>query len=310
MTDDHRPGRPRLGCVIPNGGPLLARESMATLVAAVEEGGAEGAWFSDHLVVVEDAASVHPYSPSADEQVDRVRAVATPWYEALACCAFAAAVPSSLGIGTAVLVLPQRNPIEVAKVAATLDRLSGGRFVLGVGAGWLREEFALLGHDFTSRAERFEAGIGTIRDCWSGVLTGPGGLRAHTYPVPQGVPILLGGNHARALRRAAALGDGWLGIATSWSPYLDELDRQLEVLAGCADRAAGFTRTVRVVQRDRTDRDELLDIVSALATRPIDEIVVEPAWRTPAETVAVLREVREATDPTANVRFAAEGGTT
>ncbi|GAA4844947.1 LLM class flavin-dependent oxidoreductase [Pseudonocardia benzenivorans] len=294
MTADLRP--PRVGCVVPNGGDLLLREPIAAVVDAVGEGGATGLWFADHLVVAEHASSVHPYSPSADDQVDRIRTVTTPWFEALTCCAAAAAISGPLWVGTAVLVLPQRRPIEVAKMAATIDRLTDGRFVLGLGAGWLREEFDALGYDFASRTDRLESGVATLRDAWTGTLTLGAGQCVHLHPAPvTRIPVLLGGNAPAALRRAADLGDGWLGIAMSWGPYLDALDEQLETLARLTKDRPGtpFTRTVRIVQHDRTDRDELLGMVEAIATRDVDEIVVEPPWTTPAHTATVLQEITD-----------------
>ncbi|MGD9988370.1 TIGR03619 family F420-dependent LLM class oxidoreductase [Pseudonocardia sp.] len=294
MTGD--PHGPRLGCVVPNGGDLLLREPMAAVVDAVGSGGATGLWFTDHLVVAEHASPVHPYSPSADRQVDRIRTVTTPWFEALTCCAAAAAVAGPLRVGTAVLVLPQRHPVEVAKMAATIDRLTGGRFVLGLGAGWLREEFDALGYDYASRADRLERGVATLRDAWTGSLTSGPGNRVHLHPVPIAyIPVLLGGNAAAALRRAARVGDGWLGIAMSWTPYLDRLDEQLDTLARLTKERTGppFTRTVRIVQYDRTDRDELLTMVDGIASRDVDEIVVEPPWTTPSDTTTRLQEITD-----------------
>lgn len=287
---------PRLGAVVPNGGDLLLREPIGAVVDAVASGGATGVWFTDHLVVAEHASSVHPYSPSADEQVDRIRTVTTPWFEALTCCAAAAAVAGPLRVGTAVLVLPQRHPVEVAKMAATIDRLTGGRFVLGLGAGWLREEFDALGYDFESRGDRLERGVATLRDAWTGSLTPGPGNRVHLHPLPVGtIPVLLGGNAPAALGRAARVGDGWLGIAMSWTPYLDLLDEQLDTLARLTKERTGppFTRTVRIVQYDRTDRDELLTMVDGIASRDVDEIVVEPPWTTPADTVTCLRAITD-----------------
>lgn len=290
------PGGPRLGCVVPNGGDLLLREPMAAVVDAVGSGGATGLWFTDHLVVAEHASSVHPYSPSAGEQIDRIRTVTTPWFEALTCCAAAAAVSGPLRVGTAVLVLPQRHPVEVAKMAATIDRLTGGRFVLGLGAGWLREEFDALGYDFASRADRLERGVATLREAWTGSLTPAPRNRVHLHPLPVAdIPVLLGGNARAALRQAARVGDGWLGIAMGWTPYLDLLDEQLDTLARFTKERTGapFTRTVRIVQHDRTDRNELLAMVDGIASRDVDEIVVEPPWTTPADTVACLQEISE-----------------
>jgi len=131
---------------------------------------------------------------------------------------FAAAATSRLRLQTHVLVLPYRNPFLVAKAAATLDALSGGRLTLGVSAGYLESEFAALGVPFAERNERADEAIPALRAAWSGecvALEGRGfraeGNRALPAPVQKpGPPIWVGGNSRRAIRRAVELGDGWL----------------------------------------------------------------------------------------------------
>lgn len=131
---------------------------------------------------------------------------------------FAAAATSRLRLQTHVLVLPYRNPFLVAKAAASLDALSGGRLTLGVAAGYLESEFAALGIPFAERNERADEAIPALRAVWSGecvALEGHGfraeGNRALPAPVQKpGPPIWIGGNSRRAIRRAVELGDGWL----------------------------------------------------------------------------------------------------
>jgi len=131
---------------------------------------------------------------------------------------FAAAATERIRLQTHVLVLPYRNPFLVAKAAATLDALSGGRLTLGVSAGYLESEFAALGVPFADRNERTDEAISALRAAWSGecvALEGRGfraeGNRALPVPVQKpGPPIWVGGNSRRAIRRAVELGDGWL----------------------------------------------------------------------------------------------------
>jgi probable F420-dependent oxidoreductase len=131
---------------------------------------------------------------------------------------FAAAATTRIRLQTHVLVLPYRNPFLVAKAAASLDVLSGGRLVLGVAAGYLEGEFAALGVPFAERNERADEAIGALRAAWSGEcvrLAGRGfcaeGNRALPLPAQRpGPPLWVGGNSRRAIRRAVELGDGWL----------------------------------------------------------------------------------------------------
>lgn len=131
---------------------------------------------------------------------------------------FAAAATRLIRLQTHVLVLPYRNPFLVAKAAATLDALSGGRLTLGVSAGYLESEFAALGVPFADRNRRTDEAIPALRAAWSGAcveLAGDGfraeGNRALPVPVQKpGPPIWVGGNSRRAIRRAVELGDGWL----------------------------------------------------------------------------------------------------
>jgi probable F420-dependent oxidoreductase len=122
--------------------------------------------------------------------------------------AFAAAATSTLRLHTNLLVLAYRNPWLAAHQVATLDRLSGGRVILGVGAGYLKPEFAALGVEFEGRNERTDEGLRTMRRAWTGESIDGNTMR----PTPAqagGPPIWIGGNTRRAVRRAVELGDGW-----------------------------------------------------------------------------------------------------
>jgi probable F420-dependent oxidoreductase len=285
----------QLGCVIPNSGPLLSRTPLAEAVAVVEEGGANSIWFSDHLVMMENPSDAHPYSPSAKEQVDRVSNAAADWNEVLTCMAYAAACTDKLRIGTAVLVLPQRNTVEIAKVCSTLDRLSKGRCVLGVGAGWLRDEFEFVGYDFDSRYPRLEEQVRLLREYWTNPRQVIDGKAFYLTPAPEyGVPLLLGGNKPQALRRAARLGDGWLGLAMDYTSYVEETAEQLAILQ---EAGAGierpFQRVIRLAVKDRNDEDGLLTMFSELVGLGFDEMIIEPSWESADRVINLLAETRK-----------------
>ena len=142
------------------------------------------------------------------------------WLDPLVTLSMASAVTDRVRLGTSVLVLPYRNPVNLAAEAAALDVLSDGRFVLGVGAGWMREEFDALGIDPTERGARTDEHIEVLRALWtqdpasfSGRFTSFDGIVLATTPRSEGgPPVWVGGNTDVALRRAVRLGDGWHGF--------------------------------------------------------------------------------------------------
>jgi probable F420-dependent oxidoreductase len=142
----------------------------------------------------------------------------TPFREPLTLFAFIAAVTTSLGMATGVLVLPQRQTALVAKQAAEVDLLSGGRLRLGVGTGWNAVEYEALGEDFATRGSRQEEQVEVLRLLWENDVIDFSGRwhridRAGINPRPaRGIPVWFGGNHPVALRRAARLGDGWFPL--------------------------------------------------------------------------------------------------
>jgi probable F420-dependent oxidoreductase len=191
-------------------------EQLVEIAKLAEQVGFEGILVSDHLFHPEQLRSKYPYTP------DGVPAfhAETPWPEPFATVAAMAAVTTRLRFATMVYILPLRHPVEVAKACATLDVLTGGRFVLGTGAGWMKEEFDQLGVDFRTRGARFDESIAALRALWRPGVTEHHGRffdipRLTMSPAPQRpVPIYVGGNSPAALRRTALFADGWLGTGT------------------------------------------------------------------------------------------------
>ena len=167
-----------------------------------------------------------------------------PVLEALMLLAFAAAVTSRVSLSTEVLVLPQRQPVLVAKQIATLDTLSAGRVRLGVGVGWQKAEFDVLGEDFSNRGKRMDDAIRLLRAYWSDEtvnLEGPhyqaDAIAMEPKP-PQGanLPIWVGGLTKAALKRTGELGDGWMGSATGSDDKLVEVIAEIRRYAAEAGR--------------------------------------------------------------------------
>src|SRR5919199_6187523 len=201
-----------IGAKVPNSGPLPTEIGIPELARTLEQAGFESLWVSDHVVLPEEIRSRYPFA--ADGRA--TWATSTPYFDAVVALALIAGATERARIGTAVLVLPLRNPVVFAKQAASLDVVSGGRLELGVGAGWLAEEFAALGVDFDTRGTRFVEAVATLRAAWSGRL--PGDILAVPTPAHP-IPVLVGGHSQVALRRAGTIGDGWLGQQS-----LDALD--------------------------------------------------------------------------------------
>ncbi|MGH7864483.1 MAG: LLM class F420-dependent oxidoreductase [Candidatus Binataceae bacterium] len=173
-------------------------------------------WAPEHIVLFDSHESKYPYNDTGK--------FATPadfdWLDPFLALTYAAAVTSKIRLATGICLVPERNPLILAKEIATLDRLSSGRFALGVGIGWLKEEFDALGVAFERRAQRTREYIDVMRRLWrEPVVTHSGEFvrfeNARSYPKPpQGakVPIWFGGESEPALRRVAAYGDGWFGF--------------------------------------------------------------------------------------------------
>jgi probable F420-dependent oxidoreductase len=192
----------------------------------VEELGFDSLWLADHVVVPAGYTSVYPYNSAG-----RVPVVRFP--EPVVSLATLAGMTNRVELGTAVLVLPQRNPIVLAKQVATLDALAGGRVRLGVGVGWLREEFEALGAEFDDRGARTNEYIDAMRQLWTQDQPRYDGKHVRldgTFDLvprparPGGVAVIVGGHSPVAARRAARRGDGFFPFTvdpTALAPLYD-----------------------------------------------------------------------------------------
>ena len=213
-------------------------EQLVEIAKVAEQVGFEGILVSDHLFFPEQLGSKYPYTPDGVPGFTPE----TPWPEPFSAVAAMAAATTRLRFATMVYILPLRHPVEVAKACATLDVLSASRFVLGTGAGWMKEEFDQLGVDFQSRGARFDESIAVLRKLWQPGMAEHHGRffdlpRLQMSPAPRHpVPIYVGGGSAAAFRRAARLGDGWLGTGTDPEQAYRDL-AEIQRLRGEAGRA-------------------------------------------------------------------------
>jgi probable F420-dependent oxidoreductase len=196
-------------------GSTARPDALRQVAQKAEALGFESLWIPEHLAVPVDMKTPYPYA--ADGKFPGAPTVAV--HDPLLALAFAAACTQRIKLGTGVFVLPLRNAIAVAKAVASLDVLSNGRFLFGVGIGWLEEEFDAVGVSFKDRAARTREAIRMMQVLWSEETPAFSG-RFHSFPKlgfgPKPVqkphpPLIFGGETRVALKRAAELGDGWYG---------------------------------------------------------------------------------------------------
>jgi probable F420-dependent oxidoreductase len=245
-------------------------------------------WAGEHVVMVDRPDSVYPYA--ADGRI------AVPsradWLDPLALFAFLAAMTSRIRLATGVLLLPEHNPLIVAKLAASVDVLSGGRLTLGVGIGWSAEEYAALGVPFRGRGARNREYVEAMRLLWEDDRSSYTGeyvnfeqVRCYPKPVQHTIPIVLAGNGDRALDRVARDGDGWYGFNLT----LDELPERLEMLGAALQRYGRVATSIRTAAfvGDATPPD--LPDVAALGLTEL--VLVESPPSAPDDAAAWVEEL-------------------
>lgn len=191
----------KFGVVLPSFGPPAGRLAIVDAALAAERLGYDSVWLTDHIAL-----------PQSDSETFGTI------FEAVTTLAYLAASTSRVRLGISALVLPQRNPLEVAKQLATVDVLSGGRVMLAAGVGWSQGEYTNLGYNFKNRGARMDEAIKILRTCWRGGSIQSFQGKHYRFdkavlsptPVQAGGPELwIAGNSPRALRRAVTLADGW-----------------------------------------------------------------------------------------------------
>jgi probable F420-dependent oxidoreductase len=202
----------------------------AEIAKSAEDNGFESVWLPEHLVFPEEIPPTYLYTESGYPPVT----ADTPLFDVWVALSNIAQATSTVRLGTNVYVLPLRHPIEVARSVVTLDRLSNGRVTMGVGVGWLEEEFVAVGRNFHDRGKRADVMIPLLRRLWSEDV-----IEHHDeffdippvkfQPKPRfgTIPIEVGGASKPALRRAGRLGDGWIEIG---SGSLEDARAKLDVI--------------------------------------------------------------------------------
>ena len=239
------------GVNLPTAGAPATLENIVKVAGWAEELGFHSLWASDHVVLPERVDAWYPYAKDGRWPYP----AETNWLDPLLALSWAAQVALSCKLGTNVLVAPLRNPLLLAKQTATLDYLSGGRVLLGIGAGWMEEEFKLLGVPFADRGARTVEMVKLMRAFWSGEkvhFTGKywqvADCMIHPLPARRSIPIYWGGHSEAALRRVARVGDGWLPLGLSMA----ELRAGVEQIRATRERLLAKNK-VAATSRDPND---------------------------------------------------------
>lgn len=238
-----------------------------------EDLGFESVWAVDHVVMCPDYASQYPYHPSGRSpfHADVVQPDPLVWL------GWAGAATTTLKLGTGILILPLRNPVVLAKTVATLDRLTRGRMLLGIGVGWVEEEAEAVGTDFATRGARTDEAILAMRALWQGEPTasfegetiGFRGVVSRPKPMrAEGVPILVGGHSHAAARRAGRLGDGFYPLGV-FGPKLDELIRVMRAEAVAHGRDPDVLEITTATGLDPS-------VTDAYAAQGVDRVLISP----------------------------------
>lgn len=201
---------------------------IARAAVAAERAGLESLWLGELVALPSPPSALSPEPPG------------TPYLDPFALLGYLAAATERIRLGAGVVIAPQRHPLFLAKEAATVDVLSGGRLLLGIGAGYLPEQFAALGIPFDERGPRTDEAIDAIRALWAqpqpafdGRHFRFDGIDAHPRPLRGSIPIIVGGHGRPGLRRAVQRGEGWFG----WKLDLEQTARILDQLRGIAGQA-------------------------------------------------------------------------
>ena len=261
-----------------DGGRGRGMDALTAAARHVEELGLSSFWAPDHVVFVEGAESRYPYGKSGRAPVGRRPGV----YDPFVALAAAAAVTSRIRLGTGVLILPQREPLNVAQQAVAVDHAAAGRLDLGIGVGWLREECEALGVPWARRGERTDEYVRLMRALWrddvvdfEGEFVSVRGIQAWPKPLQSGgVPVWVGGNTDAALRRVAAVGDGWYG----WLLDADQAAERIAFLRAACEAEGRDPATVglKLGLPWPGSFDTLPDYVASIARLGVTELVLAP----------------------------------
>ena len=258
--------------------PCVTPEAIATVARAAEEAGFESFWGGEHLALADPQTPASPMPPTI------------AFVDLNVTMAFAAAHTKTLRFGTGIMLLPLRNPVVLAKQLASVDVLSGGRLIFGVGIGNLDFEFSAVGMPFDHKGPRAEEAIAAMKALWSsdsaefrGRFFSFSGVRAEPRPVQKPYPpIIFGGKSAYAFGRTARAGDGWYG-------YGLDLKATAQCIDGLRAACARHHRRIEEIEISITPKPRLdRDMVRRYEELGVDRLILPPQGRTVKETLTAI----------------------
>ncbi len=271
----------------------LARpELLAAAAQTAERVGIDTLWTGEHIVFFDDIKSQYPYARTSTEPpVPGDIAILNPFVA----LSYAAALTTRIRLATGVCLIPEYNPLLLAKLAASLDVVSNGRFVFGVGVGWLKEEFQALGIPWERRGARARETVAAMRELWEqprsnfdGEFVSFSGARSYPKPPRDGkIPIIVGGQSDAALTRAAAWGDGWCGFNLTPEEAGVMVERLDSLLIKHGRRRDAFEIFVAPI------RSAGPETIAAYRDAGVDELYLTPIFDQPFSTIEETTRVIE-----------------
>jgi len=302
----------QLGVFLPISGRAAGPETLREAAQSAEAQGFDAVWSADRVVTPGQIATPYPYVEDHEFIVPPDR----PFLDSLTCLAFLAGCTERVTLGVSVLVLPYRHPLYWARVAASIEQLSQGRLIMGVGVGWMEEEFAALGVPFKERGRRTDEQLEIVARLWAEErVSHRGGFYPFDdlafYPKPMRggrIPIWVGGEGAAAQRRAAKYGDAWFPYFVETTPAElragRENVRRLAAAAGRDPEAVRLTccRPIEVTRgpvapderRLRGSPEQLVEALQAYRALGVHHLALQfmvPRW--PDRVEQVERFARE-----------------
>jgi len=266
----------KFGVMFANVGPMGTAEGAAGIGQAAEEGGIESLWTVEHVVVPAGYQSTYPYSDTGRMPGGEDSPIPDP----LIWLAFVAAATKTIRLGTGILILPERNPLVLAKQVATLDSLSGGRVELGIGVGWLEEEFDAIGVPFADRGKRTDDYVAALRALWTQApashqseFTSFTDVYSRPAPAQADLPIVVGGHSKAAARRAGRLGNGFFPGKGSH----EELAELIDIVRATAIEHGRDPDAIEITTGGNGALGSgALDEVKALADLGVSRVIIPP----------------------------------
>jgi probable F420-dependent oxidoreductase len=278
----------KFGIGFATSGAFSRPDLLAHLATTAERCGFESLWSVEHVAI---PVKHTPYAGSKDGQMPGGDDVAIP--DPLIPLAYVAAITKTIKLATGILILPQRHPIYTAKEVATVDVLSGGRAILGIGSGWMKEEFEALGIDFHRRGAMTDEAIQALRVLWQegtssfeGKHFRFGPLHSNPKPVRKDVPIHVGGHSAAAARRAGRYGDGFF-------PTVVNPEKLKELFGIVRSQAQKAGRDPDAIEFSCMTRSVEVENLKRLAKLGVSRVVVNPPATKPEALTRGLEKFRD-----------------